>query len=468
MDNDYFKANGDGEEIPAQPQNTQDLETEDTAPVSEEDGDSPQPQWQPRDANFIPRVDAPCIPRYRYEAPRREHRNNSGRAGRFIAACLICAILGGAAGGTASYRLFSAQEMAGDASATPGISGTNQPASTRTPAPVSAADGEVLSGTQIYDIGCEQTVGVTTEVTTRNVFGQTSQYSVSGSGFIIRADGYILTNYHVIESAYLNGLAVNVFLYNGEKYIADIVNIEPDNDIAVLKIEASDLPVIKTGDSDSIRVGELVYAIGNPLGELTFTQTSGTISALNREIATEASSSSRTMLESESNAINMFQFDAAVNSGNSGGPLFNSYGEVIGVVTAKYSSSGVEGLGFAIPINDAMAIANSIIENGYVAGKAYLGVIEPSTVNEASATYFNMVVGVFVKNVEPGSGADNAGMKAGDIITKIDGEDITSVGELSSAIRGYLAGDSAVITIFRDGEYLQLDVVFGEARQANG
>lgn len=377
-----------------------------------------------------------------------------------VVACLICAVLGGLIGGVtgafwhqdAASSTASASLPSAPASPTPSFNYPSGSPGASNPPASAASSGGSLSGAQIYDQGCPETVGVTTDVTTQNIFGQPSQGSVIGSGFIVRADGYILTNYHVVEDAYQGGYPVNVILYNGDKYTAKIVGVEPDNDIAVLQIDASNLPAVTIGDSDTIAVGEPVYAIGNPLGELTYTMTTGTVSALNREISTESSDT----------AINMFQIDAAVNAGNSGGPVFDGTGEVVGIVTAKYSDTGVEGLGFAIPINDAMNIASSLIQNGYVPGKPNLG-ITVTTVDESTASYFNMVVGAFVRTVNPGSCAETAGIQPGDIITKVGDTDIASNADLVNAKNQYQAGDSAVFTVYRAGSYLQLTVTFDES-----
>lgn len=401
------------------------------------------------DAGYISKDEAPPVPRYRYVEPEKEkkERNPGGGFIRLIAACLICAILGGLAGGGLTWYLRGANAGPLEAAESPQVS---QSQNSPVPSTIASNDG-ALSGTQIYELGCQQTVGVTTEVTTRNVFGQISTSSVAGSGFVIRPDGHIITNYHVIEAAYQNGLEVKVFLNDGTEHHADILGVEMDNDIAVLKIDAENLSAVALGDSDAMSVGEMVYALGNPLGELTYTMTTGSISALNREIR----------VDSQNRTIKMFQIDAAVNSGNSGGPLFDDHGKVIGIITAKYQASGIEGLGFAIPINDAIHIADSIIENGYVTGKAFLG-ITPKDVSASEAAYFNMVEGVFVRSITAGSCSESAGLKVGDIITNLGGKSIMSTVDLSNALRDYHSGDTAAITINRDGQSMELSVTFDE------
>lgn len=311
---------------------------------------------------------------------------------------------------------------------------------------------QTLTATQIYNLACKETVGITTEITTANVFGQQVNGTVSGTGIIITSDGYILTNNHVIAEAYNGGYDITVVLNDGTKYKAKIIGFEDDNDIAVLKIDAKGLDAVTIGDSDKMQVGEQIYAVGNPLGELTYTITSGIISALDRDITGE-----------DGSTINMFQIDAAVNSGNSGGPVYNSRGEVIGVVTAKYSSTGVEGLGFAVPINDAAKIANELIKNGYVTGKAYMGVTV-TTVSEQIAEYYGWVVGAYIRSVDSGSCAEKAGLKAGDIVTKLNDTAITSSADLIDAKKNYKAGDTVKLTIYRSGATQTLSLTFDEEK----
>ena len=336
---------------------------------------------------------------------------------------------------------------------------TASPEPTPTPEPTPVPE---LSATDIYTIACEQVVGITTEITGSNVFGMPSTGAVSGTGCILTQDGYILTNYHVIDDAVQNGYEVKVMLYSGEEYMAEVVGYEKDeSDIAVLKIDASGLRPIVAGDIREMNVGETVYAVGNPLGELTYTMTPGMISAMDREISTESS------LTGGDTTVNMFQMSASMNRGNSGGPVYNQRGEVIGVVTAKYSAVGVEGLGFAIPINDAVPIAKDIMENGFVRGKPYLGVVV-QTVTGAVADYYNqyyedcMVVGAQVYAMDDDGPAARAGLLRGDIITALDGRAILTAGDLTNAEKNYRAGDEAVITVYRGKAYVDLTVVFDE------
>lgn len=224
---------------------------------------------------------------------------------------------------------------------------------------------------------------------------------------------------------------------------------EADNDLALLKIDTTGLKPVAIGNSDELVVGEQVCAIGNPLGELTDSLTVGYVSALDREINTDGT------------PINMLQTDCAINPGNSGGPLFDMNGNVIGITTAKYASDEIEGLGFAIPINDAMGIVADLLKYGYVTGKAYMG-ITPVTITETYAYYYNMPVGVYVSSVEEGSAAQKAGIKQADIILKVDDREISSYTDLAAVLKQYRAGDSATVTVWRSGEESEVAIVFDE------
>ena len=225
-------------------------------------------------------------------------------------------------------------------------------------------------------------------------------------------------------------------------------------DVAVLKIEAEGLKAVSVADSDQLKVGEEVAAIGNPLGELTFTMTTGIISALDREINVDG------------NPQNMLQTNAAINSGNSGGPLFDMNGNVIGVTTAKYSGSTtsgttIEGLGFAIPINDALRVAYDLVEHGYVTGQAYLG-ISVKDLDSSTAQYYSLPVGPRVEEVVPGSCAERDGIKVGDIIFKFNGTDVADRAALSGALKKVSAGDTVKIVVYRAGSEVELEITLDE------
>jgi len=416
------------------------------------------------DAQYIPRDQAPNTPRhYSYvtEEPMPREKPRKKSKGRRIALtlflCVGCILLGAAAGifGATQWDNWFERDAQGEQNYPVEI--TPNPTAVPTPLPTAAPKGEgIMDPSALYDMACAQVVGITTEVTYYNRFGMASTSPVVGSGFIISSDGYILTNHHVIEDAVKGGYEVEVMLYNGDTYVAEIVGYESDtSDIAVLKINAEGLIPVTMGDSNAMRVGEDVYAVGNPLGELAYSMTDGMISALDREITTTDQSSGRTT------TVNMFQISAAVNSGNSGGPVYNEAGQVVGVVTAKYSSTGVEGLGFAIPINDALAIANDLIEIGYVRGKPYMG-IAVQTVSSTVAQYYNMVEGAYVYSVEDNSPAKAAGLKMGDIITKLNDEEIHSSTDLTNTQKNYRAGETVTLTVYRESKYLEIQLTFGE------
>jgi len=423
------------------------------------------------DASYIPSEDAAAMPRHYNcgevdtgKKPKKEKKARRGLpVAAVIALCLVCAIVGGAGGGALVGGYVSRQladELSVQTPAAPDKSDgpvINITSPTVTPSLGTniVADGSVLSAGEVYAIACDQVVAVTTEITYTNYFGYTTSGAVSGSGFIISEDGYILTNYHVIEDAAKGGHEISVLTHDGSEYVASIVGHEAENDVAVLKIEAEALSAATLGDSDSMAVGDGVYAVGNPLGELEYTMTSGMVSALDRDITTYDSDTGGY------HTINMFQIDAAVNSGNSGGPVYNDRGQVIGIVTAKYSDSGVEGLGFAVPINDALAIAEDLITKGYVSGKAYFGIgadTLPASVNQ----YYGLPAGAYVVSVEPGSCAEKAGLEVGDIITALGDTPITSSDELISAKKAYRAGDTTTVTVSRSGGDIVLDITFDE------
>lgn len=384
------------------------------------------------------------------EPEKKPHKRGMGVAG-VIALCLVCALLGGVSGGliaNANQPAAVVSETDAPASDTPLVQTSPSAGGTTT-----SSDGAMSARDIYYDLACKQVVGIQSDITTTNIFGMTASASVSGSGFVISEDGYILTNYHVIEDAYSGGYEIKVMFYNGDSYTAEVKGFDRNNDIAVLKIEAEGLNAAELGTSDSLFVGDTVYAVGNPLGELNYSMTSGMVSATDRLITTEEGT------------MTMFQFDAAVNQGNSGGPVYNVYGQVVGVVTAKSSEDGTEGLGFAIPIDDAVRIANDIISGerslDAEAGDAYLG-ITPADVDSMAAQYYGFPEGAYVRTVTEGSAAEKAGIKVGDIITQLDGYDIGSSDELRQELLFHSAGETVDIVVWRSGEYLTLSITFDQ------
>ena len=309
--------------------------------------------------------------------------------------------------------------------------------------------GKSLSLTQVYEMTVNSVVGINTEITT-NAFGQEAVAASSGSGFILSEDGYIITNAHVVADA----SSIEVVLFNEDSFEAKLVGADSSFDVAVLKIEAKGLPAVTVGDSDALKVGEDVVAIGNPLGELTFTMTNGILSAIDREINIDG------------NPQNMLQTNAAINSGNSGGPLFDMDGNVIGVTTAKYSGSSltgtsIEGIGFAIPINEALKVAYDLAEYGYVKGQAYLGVTV-KTLDSQTAEYYSLPMGPRVESVSPGSCAEKAGIQVGDIVIRFNGEDVENNAALIAALKRVQAGDTVNATLFRLGGEVEVTITLDE------
>ena len=450
---------------------------ENTEPVSAEESASGRPEAQDgeyhdkngyseriyADAHYVPENENTEPPKY-YKPPERpvrvsvsaKKKKNEHVFVKALCLCLVCALLGGltgaaVVGGRMGERVSQLEQAVQEAEADRQPLGTAVTQSE--PAQTVSSGGMKLS--DVYALACQQVVGITTEVTYQNFFGQTSSAAVSGSGFILSSDGYILTNYHVIEYAHKGGYTITVMLHDGTRYEASIVGTEESNDIAVLKIEATGLSPAVLGDSDAIAVGDEVHAVGNPLGELEFSMTNGNVSALDRVITTDANS----------DPINMFQIDAAVNSGNSGGPVYNTRGEVVGVVTAKYSSTGVEGLGFAIPINDAARIANDLITKGYVTGKAYMGItLETSEDFLRYAMYKGFPSLACVLEVEKGGAAEKAGVQAGDLITRVGEYEVDSINALRQALKQYSAGDTAELVVCRADKSVTLSITFDEAK----
>lgn len=316
---------------------------------------------------------------------------------------------------------------------------------------VDVQTGKLMTPAEVYAANVNSTVGITTSVTT-NYWGYQSTSAASGSGFIISDDGYILTNFHVIEDS----SSISVSMYNGDSYDATLIGYDENNDIAVLKIDAEGLAPVILGDSTNLNVGDSVIAIGNPLGELTFTLTSGTISAKDREVTF-----------SNNTTMNLLQTDCAINSGNSGGALFNLYGEVIGVTNAKYgtsssSSASIDNIGFAIPINSIMNIVESIIEKGYIS-KPYIGI---SVVDISAETQqYGIPAGAAIQAVAENGPAAQAGLQKGDVITTVDGKAMTST-ELVSYIAQASIGQQILFSIYRQGETLEVTVDVGEQIQA--
>ena len=367
---------------------------------------------------------------------------------KVLAAVLAVAVIGGACGygGAALFRAAHTDH-------------TTVTQSTRDAVEVSLkkVDGStVMTPSEVYAATVNSVVSINTSSVTTNAFGQPVEAASAGSGFIITADGYIVTNHHVVKGA----TAVNVTLYNGQEYPATVVGGDSDYDVAVLKIEAEGLQTVTLGRSSELNVGDTILAIGNPLGELTFSMSKGIVSCCDRAINVDGT------------PFKMIQVDCSINPGNSGGALVNLYGEVVGIVSAKYSSyasTTVEGLGFAIPMDDVQTIITDIMENGQVTNKAYMA-ITAGTMTESMAAQYRIDVtkGVFVFSTVEGGAGEKAGLKLGDVITKLNDTDITSMEDLAAAKKNFKAGDTVTLTVYRDGEYITTELTFDAQPETTG
>ena len=401
----------------------------------------------------------------------RKPRKSISVAG-IIALAVCCSLLGGIVGAAGSQAFIAQKrepsanvevqdapaadapegEIAAEPTEAPSPAPTAEPKASAAPysAAASESSGAQMTPAEVY-AGCvDSTVGITTSITT-NYWGYRSTSAASGSGFILTEDGYILTNFHVIEDS----SSVTVTTYDNKSYPATVVGYDSGNDIAVLKIDATGLHPVTLGSSDSLRVGDTVLAIGNPLGELTFSLTVGVVSALNREITLSSGAS-----------MDLIQTDTAINSGNSGGALFNLYGEVVGITNAKYSgsymssSASIDNIGFAIPIDQVRGIVESIVNTGAVV-KPYIGVMVVTVSSEMQS--YNFPQGAAVKQISDGSPAETAGLRVNDIITAVNGVEITTSSELKNAVGRCAPGDTMVLTVYRQEEgYLEITLTVGE------
>lgn len=379
----------------------------------------------------------------------KQKKPSNGRfgAGSVVAIALAAALVGGGVGGIVT----SGFSTSGGGSTSVAVSDRTDSGSGGTEVSTTKVKaGDTMTSSQIYSTYGKSVVSV-------NV--KTSNGEGAGTGFFISKDGYILTCHHVIDGA----TAISIVTQDSTSYEAEVVGSDSDLDTAVLKVKnagKTTFPAVVLGDSSSLTVGDSVTAIGNALGTLANTLTTGVVSAKDRAISM-----------SDGTAMKLLQTDCTVNSGNSGGPLFNQYGEVIGIINAKYSSgtstfssneASIEGIGFAIPINDVQTILSDLMKHGYVTGKPYLG-ITVSTVSSVTAQqYSNMKVGAYVNSVKSGSCAEKAGLKVGDIITQVDGKDITTSAELIDAKNTHKAGDEMTLTVYRDKDFTTLKVTLDE------
>ncbi len=422
------------------------------------------PQPEPETAYTAPQTDngaggatPPVHPVQPQDAqpPKKKKKFNGKRVARSAVALVLAAAMGFAGGFVGAKFGGSGKvviQQVAPSSTADSASGSDSSIT------AASSSGSSLTTEQVADLVSPSVVVITTEQVVYSQwswYGQNQVESGAGSGVIISSDGYILTCAHVVDGA--STITVTI----GDKdYTATLVGEDTTSDIAVIKIDADGLTPATVGNSDSLKVGQSVMAVGNPLGELGGTVTGGMISALNRSVTIQGSSSVNTM--------SLIQMDASVSPGNSGGGLFNMNGELVGIVNAKSSSSDAEGLGFAIPINDAIKVAQELLENGYVTGRPYLGITYLAVTDAQTASQLGVnAYGVYVVEVVKGGPAEKAGLQAGDRIVSVDGTEIASKDDLATLMQKHAAGDTLSITIARDGQMQTVNVTLGEKTASN-
>ena len=388
------------------------------------------------------------------DQPKKPHKKNGGKKG--VALALVCALLGGGMGVGGGF--LGASLARGDLPQTvvsgDGVSTVMQGVRETSVLQIQQIDSsKELTAAEVYAANVNSTVGIVTSAVTTNFWGQQTQSAAAGSGFIFTDDGYIITNYHVIEGAN----TVTVSTYDGTQYDAKIIGYDESNDVAVLKVEAEGLTPVVIGSSSKLNVGDGVVAIGNPLGELTFSLTAGAVSALNRDVTMSSGSTQE-----------LIQTDCAINSGNSGGALFNMYGEVVGITNAKYSGSSgsgasIDNIGFAIPMDDVYNIITSIIEKGYIE-KPYIGVSVISVSDETQK--YGLPQGAAVQSLTDYGPAKAAGHQVNDIITKVNDTEITSSNDLVKTISACKPGDLITLTVYRQGQTMEISLEVAQKIQS--
>ena len=389
------------------------------------------------------------------QPPKKKKKFNGKRVARSAVALVLAAAMGFAGGFVGAKFGGSGKvviQQVAPSSTADSASGSDSSIT------AASSSGSSLTTEQVADLVSPSVVVITTEQVVYSQwswYGQNQVESGAGSGVIISSDGYILTCAHVVDGA--SNITVTI---NDKDYTATLVGEDTTSDIAVIKIDADGLTPATVGNSDSLKVGQNVMAVGNPLGELGGTVTGGMISALNRSVTIQGSSSVNTM--------SLIQMDASVSPGNSGGGLFNMNGELVGIVNAKSSSSDAEGLGFAIPINDAIKVAQELLENGYVTGRPYLGITYLAVTDAQTASQLGVnAYGVYVVEVVKGGPAEKAGLQAGDRIVSVDGTEIASKDDLGTLMQKHAAGDTLSITIAREGQMQTVNVTLGEKTASN-
>ena len=384
------------------------------------------------------------------EPPEKPRRRRAGRVLRSVLALVLAAAMG-FAGGFAGSQIYGSPKIVLQ-------SADRSEAASSALATSTSTGGTDLTLPQVSALVSPSVVVITTEQVVYSQwywYGQGQVQSGAGSGVIISDDGYILTCAHVIEDA--SNITVTI---GDTDYTATVIGSDTTSDIAVIKIDATGLTPAAVGNSDNLVVGEEVIAVGNPLGELGGTVTNGIISALNRSVSIQSGGAVVDM--------SLIQTNASVSPGNSGGGLFNMAGELVGIVNAKSADSEAEGLGFAIPINDAIAVAQDLLEKGYVSGRPYLGITYVAVTDASTAQQLGVsAYGIYIVEVIDGSPADQAGLEPGDRVISIDNTEIAAQEDLGTIVQSHAAGDAISITVARGGQMVTLNVTLGEQSGAN-
>ena len=384
------------------------------------------------------------------EPPEKPRRRRAGRVLRSVLALVLAAAMG-FAGGFAGSQIYGSPKIVLQ-------SADRSEAASSALATSTSTGGTDLTLPQVSALVSPSVVVITTEQVVYSQwywYGQGQVQSGAGSGVIISDDGYILTCAHVIEDA--SNITVTI---GDTDYTATVIGSDTTSDIAVIKIDATGLTPAAVGNSDNLVVGEEVIAVGNPLGELGGTVTNGIISALNRSVSIQSGGAVVDM--------SLIQTNASVSPGNSGGGLFNMAGELVGIVNAKSADSEAEGLGFAIPINDAIAVAQDLLEKGYVSGRPYLGITYVAVTDASTAQQLGVsAYGIYIVEVIDGSPADQAGLEPGDRVISIDNTEIAAQEDLGTIVQSHAAGDTISITVARGGQMVTLNVTLGEQSGAN-
>ena len=375
------------------------------------------------------------------DPPKKQHKRPRSRRGAktalLVAACMVLSVGAGFGGGWAAVRYMGGNSTVLYQAVPENNNGTLTGSSSSSASAVADVVAKVSPSV----------VEITTESLATSLFVQQYVTDGAGSGVILSEDGYIVTNNHVVEGA----SKITVTTKDGQSYDATLIGTDSKTDLAVLKIEAQGLTAAVMGDSDALQVGEEAIVIGNPLGQLGGTVTNGIISAKSRDVTIDGET------------MSLLQTNAAVNPGNSGGGLFDSNGNLVGIINAKSSGSDVEGLGFAIPINTARPVIEDLINSGYVSGRPSMGVSIIDILDFQTAMRYQVNrLGVYVMSVNPGSGAEAAGLKTGDYILSADGSEVASSADLKAAVDSHEVGESISLTILRGGSVMDVSVTLGE------